>query len=216
MTYFRELPDIEYQNFLSDSTGSLDYIKMKNIFIRGKLRDDLQNVFTVFQKYVISENERPDQIAQKLYGSPEYDWVVLVTANIINLQNDYPLTSQQLFNYVVEKYGEEGAQDIRFYETTEVKDASGRLIMPAGIVVDADFTIPNPDVPQLTLSPVVAISNWDYEGRVNDEKKEIYVLRQSYLGQFLNDMRDISTYGFNSEFVNERTIRVSNTLNQAP
>ena len=53
MTYFRELPNVEYQNFLSDSTGSLDYILMKNIFIRGKLRDDLQNVLTVFDKYVI-------------------------------------------------------------------------------------------------------------------------------------------------------------------
>lgn len=216
MTYFRELPDVEYQNFLSDSTGSLDYIKMKNIFIRGKLRDDLQNVFTVFDKYVISENERPDQIAQKIYGSPEYDWVVLTTANIINLQNDYPLTAQQLFEYCVEKYGEEGMVAVRNYETVEVKDSRGRLIMPSGIVVDANFTIPNPDVPQLTLNPVVSVTNFDYEGRLNDAKKEIFVLKSEYLGQFLNDMRDIATYGFNSEFVNETTIRTANTLNQAP
>ena len=50
MTYFRELPNIEYQNFLASSSGSQDYILMKNIFIRGKLRDDLQNVFTIFNR----------------------------------------------------------------------------------------------------------------------------------------------------------------------
>ena len=42
MSYFRELPNVEFENFLENSTGSQDYILLKNIFIRGKLRDDLQ------------------------------------------------------------------------------------------------------------------------------------------------------------------------------
>ena len=216
MTYFRELPNVEYQNFLPDSTGSQDYILMKNIFIRGKLRDDLQNVFTIFDKYVISENERPDQIAEKLYGDPGLDWVVLTVADIINFQNDYPLTSQQLYNFCVEKYGEQNISNIRYYQTTEVRDSRERLILPAGLVVDSTFTIPNPDLPQLTISPVVAISNFDYEREINDAKKEIYVLKNTYINQFLEDMEDIATYGFNSEFVNPKTIRVTNTLNTSP
>ena len=216
MTYFRELPNVEYQNFLADSSGSGDYVLMKNIFIRGKLRDDLQNVFTIFDKYVISENERPDQIAEKLYGDPGLDWVVLTVANIINYQNDYPLTSQQLFEYVNEKYGEENVSNIQYYQTTEVRDAQNRLILPAGLTVDQNFRIPNPDVPQLTLNPVVAISNWDYETEINDAKKQIYVLKNAYLNQFLEDIEDIATYGFNSEFVNPKTIRTANTINANP
>lgn len=216
MTYFRELPNVEYQNFLSDSTGSLDYILMKNIFIRGKLRDDLQNVLTVFDKYVILEDERPDEIADKLYGDPNLDWVIRVTANIINYQNDLPLTAQQLYEFCVEKYGESGMLDVRYYETTEVKDDFGKLILPAGQVVDSTFTIPNPNLPQLTINPVTAITNFDYETARNDEKKTIYVLKPIYLGQFLDDMRDIATYGFNSEFIDEKTIRVTNTLNTSP
>ena len=216
MTYFRELPNVEYQNFLADSSGSQDYVLMKNIFIRGKLRDDLQNVFTIFDKYVISENERPDQIANKLYGDPGLDWVVLNVANIINFQNDYPLTSQQLFEYVTEKYGEENVSEVRYYQTTEVRDSKDRLVLPAGLVVDQDFTIPNPDVPQLTLNPVTAISNWDYETEINDKKKEIYVLKNAYINQFLEDIEDIATYGFNSEFVDPKTIRTANTINANP
>ena len=216
MSYFRQLPNVQYQNFLSDSTGSQDYILMKNIFIRGKLRDDLQNVFTIFNKYVIQGDERPDQIAEELYGDPELDWVVLIIAEIITFQNDYPLTSQQLWEYVTEKYGEEGANDVRFYETKEVRDGFNRLILPAGKQVDRNFTIPNPDFPTATLNPTTGVSNWTYETRKNDAKREIYVLKNEYVGQFLKDMRDISTYGFNSEFVDEKTIRTENTKNQSP
>lgn len=216
MSYFRELPNVQYQNFLQDSSGSQDYVLMKNIFIRGKLRDDLQNVFTIFDKYVISENERPDQIAEKLYGDPQLDWVVLTVANIINYQNDYPLTSQQLFEYVIEKYGEENVSEIRYYQTTEVRDDRDRLVLPGGLVVDQNFTIPNPDLPQLTINPVTAISNWDYETEINDKKKEIYVLKNAYINQFLEDIEDIATYGFNSEFVDPKTIRTANTINENP
>ena len=74
MSYFRQLPNIEYQNFLTSSTGSQDYLLLKNIFLRGKLRDDLQSNVTVFQKYSIRGDERPDQIAYNVYGSSDYDY----------------------------------------------------------------------------------------------------------------------------------------------
>lgn len=216
MTYFRELPNIEYENFLSSSPGASDYILMKNLFVRGKLRDDLQNVFTIFDKYIIQEDERPDQIAQKLYGDPGLDWVVRIVAEMINIPNDYPLTSQQLWNFVVEKYGEENVNDVKYFVTTEVKDATGRLILPANLVVDKDYTIPNPDLPGSILNPTTGVSYFDYERELNDSKKEIYVLKSSYIGQFLNDMRDVTTYGFNSEFVNPKTIRVANSKVTSP
>ena len=216
MTYFRELPNIEYQNFLSESGGSQDYILMKNIFLRGKLRDDLAVNFVNFTKYTIGDGERPDQIAEKLYGSSEYDWVVLISAGITNVQNEFPLSSQQLYDYVTTKYGEEGANEVRYYETREVRDNMDRLILPSGIVVDKDFRIPDPDDPALDfLNPVYGVSYWEHETRLNDDKREINVLKRSYLNQFVLDMRDLATYKINSEFINSKTIRVSNTKNQS-
>lgn len=216
MSYFRQLPNIQYQNFLINSTGSQDYLLMKNIFLRGKMRDDLKDNFTLFQQYSIKGDERPDEIAYDVYGSSEYDWVVLITAGIITYQNDYPLTSQELYDYTLNKYGVENMNDINHYESVEVKDNEGRLIYPAGIIVAQDFTIPNPDIPTSFISPVVGVTNFEYETNRNDEKRNIFMLRPSYLNQFLNDMREISKYGFNSEYVNSTTIRAENSKTKTP
>ena len=215
MTYFRELPDIQYPNFLNDGTGSKDYITLKNIFLRSEVRRDIQN-FYVYDLYTIKGDFRADNIAEELYGSPTYDWVVLISAGVINYQNDFPLSSQELFNYTRDKYGIEGMNDIHHYISTEVLDDLGRLIYPRGIVVAKDFTIPNPEFPTSTINPVVGISNYEYETEKNDAKRQIRILRREYLNQFVIDMREISAYGFNSEYVNSYTIRAANPKTKSP
>jgi hypothetical protein len=211
MGYFRELPEVDYQSFLSDSNSSQNYLRVKNLFRRNKLRDDLQNVFTIFDKYEIVEGARPDTVAEEFYGSSELDWVVLMTAGIVNIRNEWPLSNRDLYKFAENKYGVEGLTAVHHYETTEVKDSQDRLILPAGKIVDEDFTIPNPLNPLTTLNPVISVNNYTYEVRKNDEKSSIYLLKPGYLQQFLNDMRDIMIYGRSSEFINDNLIRTENT-----
>ena len=210
MSYFRELPNLEYQSFLSSSRGSDDYLLVKNIFRRVKLRDDLQNVFTIFNKYEIQEGARPDTVAEELYGSSQYDWVVLIGANIINVRNEWPLSDRDIYRYSEQLYGND-LNDVHHYETIEVKDSRGRLILPAGKIVDSFFTIPNPNIPVQTLNPVVGISNYEYEVRKNNKKRDIYVLKPSYLQQVINDTRKAMTYDKSSQYVNDKLIRTENT-----
>ena len=210
MGYFRELPNLRYPSFLKDKTSSLDYVEVKNIFRRAKLRDDLQNNFTVFEKYEIPMGLRPDTVAEELYGSDELDWVVLTVAGILNVRNEWPLSDRDIYDYSLDKYGE-SLNSVKFFETTEVKDTNGRMILPKGKVVDSNFTIPKPGEPTATLNPVVGISNYEYETRLNDEKRSIFVLREEYLQQFLNDMRELMTYDESSEFIDERTAQTENT-----
>jgi len=92
MGYFRELPELYYQSFLSNSNSSQNYLLVKNLFRRCKLRDDLQNVFTIFNKYEIVEGARPDTVAEEIYGSSTLDWVVLMTAGIVNARDEWPLS----------------------------------------------------------------------------------------------------------------------------
>ena len=218
MGYFRELPNVEYQSFLSDSISSQSYLTVKNLFRRNKLRDDLQNVFTIFDKYEIIEGARPDTVAEEYYGDAELDWVVLITAGIINVRDEWPLSNRELYNYANEIHGN-SLNSVRYYKTTEVKDSLGRLILPKGKVVDGNFTIPKPDTSNeetATLNPVIGVSNWEYEVLKNNKKSSIYLLKINYLQQFLNDMRDIMVYQKSSERINDKLIRTENTRVSMP
>ena len=215
MGYFRELPDLNYQSPLKTKPSSRAYVRVKNLFRRVKLRDDLHTSFTQFNKYYIPDGSRPDIVAEELYGNAELDWVVCITAGIINVNNDWPLSSRDLYRFSENKYGTD-LNNIHHYETTEVKDASGRVVLPEGKYVDSTFTIPKPDTDTATLNPVVGISNYEYEVQLNEKKRGIYVLRREYLQQFLNDMRTIMHYDKSSQFVNRRLAETENTRNTSP
>ena len=210
MGYFRELPNLRYPSFLPNKSSSLDFVEVKNLFRRAKMRDDLQNNFTIFNKYEIPMGARPDTVAEDLYGSAQFDWVVLTVAGIINVRNEWPLNPRDLYDYSLDKYGD-ALNSTRYFQTTEVKDRNGRLVLPKGKVVDSNFTIPKPGTPNATLNPVVGVSNYDYETIQNDEKSKIFVLREEYLQEFLNDMREIMVYDESSEYLNDRTIQTENT-----
>jgi hypothetical protein len=216
MTYFRELPNLEYQSFLSDSNSSDQYLIVKNLFRRVKLRDDLQNVFTVFDKYQIPDGSRPELVAQELYGSVQYDWVVIVSAGITRLRDQWPLSDKQVYDYAESIYGND-LNAIHHYETKEVRDSEDRLILPAGQIVDADFNIPNPDDKNLpNLNPVVGISNYEYEVRRNNDKRSIYVLKPRYLQQVINDTRKAMIYDRSSQYINDTLIKTENTRASIP
>ena len=210
MGFFRELPNLRYPSFLPEKVSSLDYVEVKNIFRRVKLRDDLQNNFTLFNKYQIPMNARPDTVAESLYGSANFDWVVLTVAGILNVRNEWPLNNRDLYNYCLDKY-DDSLNSIKFFETKEVKNTDGKLILPKRKIVDSNFTIPKPGEPTATINPVIGISNYEYETRLNEEKRNIFILREEFLQEFISDMRQIMTYEESSEFVNERTIQTENT-----
>ena len=212
MSYFRELPNFQYQSPFIDSLSSSEYVTVKNIFRRVKLRDDLQNVFTVFDKFVIKEGARPDTVAEEVYGKSDLDWVVLISAGIVNVRNEWPLSSRDLYNYVVEKYGLDEKDFVHHYETKEIKDSQGRLIMPKGNRVDADFSLTYYDNGSyVTKSEVSGITNYEYEVQENIKKSTIFILRRFYLQQVLNDIKKEMNYKRSSQFVNNKLIKTPNT-----
>jgi len=215
MGYFRELPDLEYQNFLSNSISSQSYVKVKNLFRRNKLRDDLQNVFTIFNKYEIMEGARPDTVAEEIYGDDQLDWVVLLTAGIINVRDEWPLSDREIYDFVESKYGLANINSNHHYETKEIKDSMGRLILPSGQVVDSNFSVTYSEngtyVTPTSSNTISGVSNYEYEVLKNNKKRSIFVLRSQYLQQFLNDMRDIMVYQQSSERINDKLIRTENT-----
>jgi len=213
MSYFKELPNLEYPSFLSDKNSSLDYIEVKNIFRRIKLRDDLQSAFTLFDKYEIPMGYNPDMVADEVYGSAELDWVVLITAGIINVRNEWPLSDSDIYDFALDKYGG-NINATRFYETKEIKNSGERIILPKGKVVDSDFVFTYYDNGRQSVSGTnvrTGISNYEYEVRINEDKKDIHLLKLGHLQQFLNDMRDIMVYDKSSQYLDETTVRTENS-----
>ena len=194
--YFSNLPNIQYRNPLSSSYDSENYVTAKNLFIRTKIRDDVLPDISFLRSYTIEDSERPMDVAEKMYGDPMYDWVVMITSNIINVRTDWPLSSKSLYEYCADKYGGD-LNATRFYETREIKDKQGRLVMPGGKKVDKTFTIPHPDNHNITLSGddlVLGISNFLAETRENENKRNIRLMRREYLIGFVQGMQEELQY----------------------
>ena len=224
MGYFRELPTLRYPSFLSDKTSSLDYVDAKNLFRRVKLREDLQSILTLFDKYEIPDGFRPDNVAEDLYGSDTLDYVVIVCAGIVNIRDEWPLSNQDLYEYSENKYGLSGLTDIKYYETKLVKDSSGKVILPKGKRVDANFKLSyydggityTNDLTKLGTNvasipnPINAISNYEYETLRNEEKRNIFVLKNGFLQQFLDDFKEIMTNDESSQRIDDNTAQTEN------
>ena len=233
MGYFRELPDLEYLSPLADRTSASEYITVKNIFRRVKIRDDLQNSFTAFNKYQIPDNVRPEQVAEELYGSQNLDWVVLISAGITNVRDQWPLSSRDIYEYAEKIYGF-SMNDIHHYETIEVKDSTGRLILPSGKIVDGNFKMPTPEtdsepsrsyveyydsgLQQMVkeYDVTVGITNYQHEEIKNEAKRGIFVLKKSYLQQFLNDSRRLMRYSQSTQYLNDKLKRGENIRVKSP
>ena len=324
MSYFRELPNLSYVSRFSGANRNDERIEVKNLFKRAKLRSDIDAAITAFNYYKISEGERPDTLAKKIYNDPELDWVILVTNNITNIRDQWPLDGQNFTNYLLSKYGtsdmteeEKYAKlnEIKHYETTAVKDQYNRSLLEAGIIVDKDFKFTftkeltrNTVVSEVTLvlpfavslnagdsitqptansggytftggsgvvkssvtnkreiilnkvvgnfikttsgatagnplllngstltadngtagnpaavftkyktnttpeisNPVKGVSYYDYEVKMNEQKRRIKVLRSDYLSVFISDMRSIMKYSRSSQYLNQNVKKTYN------
>jgi len=198
-SYFRQVPDLQYVSRLPNSQSISDYITVKNLFKRGKLREDIFGNLQFFTKYKIIGNERPDNVAYKLYEDETLDWVVLLSNNILNVQTEWPLSQQGFDNFLLEKYGSyDKIYAVHHYETNEIKNTNGILIIPAGLQVPSNFTTTYYDTileRQVTQRNFTrAITNFEYEQKLQDDKRNIFILKPTYLNVVFNDMEEIMPY----------------------
>ena len=142
MSYFSELPDIVYQSPLLHKNSASDYIVIKNIFRRVKMAEYVKNAAAVFDKFIIGEGDRPDTVAEALYGDSRLDYVVILVAGITNINHQWPLQDYQVYDYALSKYGDETTMnEIHHYETFEIRDEQNHQILPPNLIVDANFKI---------------------------------------------------------------------------
>jgi len=214
--YFNRLPDFEYVSRLPDAQIS-DYITVKNLFKKGKLREDIFQDLAFFTKYQIRGNDRPDNVAFEIYGDSSLDWLVLTCNNVINIQTEWPLPQQQFDNYLLDKYGDYNTlyNGIHHHETVEVKNSQGVVIVPAGLQVESNYSVSYYDFItdlQVTRNNIVEpVTNLVYEERLEDAKRNIFLLKPRFLNVVLDDLEDMMTYRKDSsQYVTETLKRADN------
>ncbi len=197
--YFRHLPDFEYVNRTKDGQFISNYTTVKNLFKKGKLREDIFQDLTIFEKYSIKGDDRPDNVAYDIYGDSSLDWVVLTSNNIINVYNEWPMTQQGFEIFLLDKYGDDATlNEIHHYESNEVKDSTGVIIFPKGVQVSAAQSVsyhePMTDE-QIVINPVSkAVTNYEYEDKINNEKRRIHLIKPLYLSVVFDDLEEMMVY----------------------
>ena len=212
--YFSQLPNFEYISRINERQTNSDFLKVKNLFRRAIIREDIFTDFMAFTKYKIIGDMRPDAVAYEVYGDEDLDWVILASNNIINVRNEWPLTQADFNNYIIEKYGTEGADDeIKHYETIEVKDSKGKIFVPKGKIVDSTYKVKFLDSGTnrvVEINPVSGISYRTYEERLQEDKRNINVLKPEYLPIVIDDMETLLDYEQSTEYISPRLKRGSN------
>jgi hypothetical protein len=208
-SYFQRVPDLNYVSRLPDAKIG-DYVRVKNLFKKGKLREDIFQNVAFFEKYKIVGDDRPDNVAFEVYDDASLDWIVLLSNNILNVQTEWPLPQTDFDRFVLNKYGDYDTlyNGIHHYETEEVKNSQGVTIVPAGLQVDSSYSVSYYDFfidQQITTGNIsIPVTNYEYEEEVENNKRNIFLLKPRYLNIVFDDMDDIMKYKKGStQFVNE-------------
>lgn len=215
--YFRQLPSFEYVSRLPDAKIG-DYIQVKNLFKRGKLRDDIFQNLAFFTKYKIKGDDRPDNVAYEVYNDSTLDWLVLLCNNITNIQTEWPLPQNEFDEILLNKYGtyESLYSGIHHYETQEVKNSQGVVMVPAGLQVDSTYSTSFYDYfadKQVDTGNIaVPVTNYEYEEKLENNKRNIWLLKPRYLNVVIDDMREIMEYKKGSSQYKTETLKTADNI----
>lgn len=211
--YFRNLPEFAYINRNKDQRETDNYSIVKNFFKRAKLRDDIFENVAFFDKYIIKGDDRPDIVANEVYGDATLDWVVLLSNNIVNIQSEWPLSQADFYTYLTEKYDNETTlySGIHHYEANEVKTSDNKIVIASGTRVSIGQSVSYYDFgkqDQVVVTDIaLPVTNYTYEDNLNNKKREIFLLKPIYLSLVFDDLEQIMTYKEGStQFVDETLV----------
>ena len=175
MVYFQQFPKLQY-----DIKGDGNVNVIPDIFRRIKLKNKIRDNLVILDKYDLTDGEKPEDVAFKIYGSVDYYWVVLLVNNVVDRYYDWPMGFQEFENYVNDKYAEPGA--IHHFE---VKQTSGRQ---EGLEPEdySHFIEVNADHPGAQ-----SVSNYEYEQRLQNKKRQIKILNPDYLSSFIEEFEKL-------------------------
>jgi hypothetical protein len=174
--FFNGFPYVEY-----DILGNGEKNKIRNFLRRFDFTERVRKFGSIYTKWIVREEDTPQVIAHKLYNSTHYYWIILMINKMHDPTFDFPMTELELTAYVDRKYGVENRRALHHYESRDTGDVAD---LPDGIWVDE--TYPSKE----------EVDNFEYEYKLNDDKRHILMLKPEYLEQVLQELSNI----MNSKF----------------
>lgn len=160
--YFDKFPTFLYPFKINNKT---EYRLVKDISQNVRVRKEILANITLYDVYDFREGDTPEIIAEKVYGSPLYHWVVMLCNERYNYIDDYPLTQYELEKHITAKYGAGNEYDTHHY------------IDSNGFIVDS--------------SQGTSVSNYDYEATLNESKRRIKLISPTLLNTILKNFKDL-------------------------
>lgn len=161
--YFDKFPIIYYDY---DINGEQVVQLVRDITINVRIRKNILDLISIYDEYDIKEDETPEIISEKVYGSPIYHWVIMLCNERYDYVDDFPLSTRDFEKYVRDKYGDNVA-GIHHYENEQ------------GYVVNADAVGASP------------ITNYNYEMGINESKRRIKLISSKNLFKILAQFRTL-------------------------
>ena len=168
--YFGSFPFIPY-----DAKGDGEFVVATNMLKRVALKTKIRTNTLLYDTYDVKEGETPEEIADKLYGSPQLHWVILFANNITDRYHEWPMSTPQFLEFINEKYDDPDA--LHHYEITQ---SSGSTKIKIDIGTD------NTDYPSAT-----PVTNFEYENERQDEQRSIRLLDPAYVNQMVSEMQTL-------------------------
>tara|TARA_B100001057_G_scaffold179419_1_gene180158 strand:+ start:957 stop:1481 length:525 start_codon:yes stop_codon:yes gene_type:complete len=166
--YFDMIPKIYY-----DSKANNKYDLLTNLMTRVKLRTDIKNDIFDFDYYDVVDGETPEIIAHKYYDNPELHWTILVANDIIDYYEDWPMPTQKFEEFIKDKYV--NPQGVHHYEISQTSGDTTKTI--------------NVGMNTTDYASASAISNYTYEQRLQDDKRQIRLISPRFITQFVEEFR---------------------------
>lgn len=162
--YFQEFPSMLYEFDIKNKPTAL---VVKDITRNVRFRRDVLANITVYDEYDIMEGETPEHISEKMYGTPYYYWIIMLSNERYDYIKDFPLTYYQLERYISDKYGE-AIYDIHHFENSK------------GFVVNSDYS-----------GGAISVSNYRYEELINESKRRIKIIPNNMIDLILKNFKDL-------------------------
>jgi hypothetical protein len=209
---FSKIPNIEYDKKpLRFPFSETEYTLTKNFFRRYQIDKTNLESALYFNKYTMTDYDRPDLLSQQFYGTTDFDWLILITNNVINPLFDLPIKENDLYAFVEEKY--EVPDGIHHYETLNVKNSLGEIILKEGLFVDSVFASTTHKFYDRSSKSYFTkngsqisfpVSYYEYEKKLNDDRREIYILRSDFVTKFVSQFENALEYRESKGYIDRK------------